>query len=123
MASASQALAAEMPELARIGDYSVGTASEQLAVADHRIGLRIWYPAARSGKSARAVYRHRRELPDQQVLEVAEQGLAMAKAIPLKGSKFPLVVMSHGYGGWAEHLSRLGENLASKGYVVAAIRH
>lgn len=123
VASASQLLAAELPELAGIGDLPVGTALEELAVADRRIGLRIWYPALRSGKSARTVYRHRREVPGQQKLEVAEQGMALTMAVPLKGRKFPLVVMSHGYGGWAEHFSRLGENLASRGYVVISIDH
>ena len=31
--------------------------------------------------------------------------------------------MSHGFGGWAGGMTYLAENLASKGYVVAAIDH
>lgn len=122
-AASSQALAAEMPELAGIGKFPIGTNFEQLAVADREIGLRIWYPASRSGKSARAIYRHRREVPGQQPLEAVEHGIAIPRAAPLKDTRFPLVVMSHGYGGWAEHLSRLGETLASRGYVVISIDH
>ncbi len=37
--------------------------------------------------------------------------------------RFPLVIVSHGYDNEAVALSWLTENLASKGYVVAAIRH
>jgi dienelactone hydrolase len=122
-AGAPPSLAAEMPEFAGIGKFPVGTNFEELAVADRRIGLRIWYPAAASGKTGRAVYRHRREVPGQRPLEVVEQGISADRAVPVKGTKFPLVVMSHGYGGWAEHLSRLGETLASRGYVVISIDH
>ena len=43
-------------------------------------------------------------------------------ATPVAGRN-PLVVVSHGYGNVTAGLSWLGENLASKGYVVAAIRH
>jgi predicted dienelactone hydrolase len=39
------------------------------------------------------------------------------------GARFPLVVLSHGYPGSRYFLSYLGSNLASKGYVVAAIDH
>jgi predicted dienelactone hydrolase len=44
-------------------------------------------------------------------------------APPLHGSRFPLVIVSHGYPGSRTFLSYLTENLASKGYVVAAIDH
>ena len=39
------------------------------------------------------------------------------------GKSFPLVVVSHGYPGSRTFLTYLTENLASKGYVVAAIDH
>ena len=42
---------------------------------------------------------------------------------PVAGERFPLVVVSHGYPGSRIFLSYLTENLASKGYVVAAIDH
>jgi predicted dienelactone hydrolase len=48
--------------------------------------------------------------------------LAVTDAAALPGP-FPLVVVSHGYGNDTAAFSWLGENLASKGYVVAAIRH
>ena len=39
------------------------------------------------------------------------------------GGPFPLVVVSHGYPGSRTFMTWLTENLASKGYVVAAIDH
>ena len=39
------------------------------------------------------------------------------------GSPYPLVILSHGYPGNRYLLSHLGENLASKGFVVASIDH
>jgi dienelactone hydrolase len=39
------------------------------------------------------------------------------------GDRFPLVIVAHGYGNVPVGMSWLTENLASKGYVVAAIRH
>jgi predicted dienelactone hydrolase len=49
-------------------------------------------------------------------------GLAVRDANP-EGGRFPLVIVSHGYGNVPIAMSWLTENLASKGYVVAAIRH
>lgn len=114
---------AEMPELSGIGQYPVGTVSEELELGDRKIGLRLWFPARPESDATRQLYRHKRTVPGQQVLEIAEQGRALAPAQALTGQRFPLIVMSHGYGGWAEHMSRLGETLASRGYVVASIDH
>jgi predicted dienelactone hydrolase len=50
-------------------------------------------------------------------------GKAMRDAPPAKGERFPLVIVSHGYPGSRTFLTYLTENLASKGYVVAAIDH
>jgi predicted dienelactone hydrolase len=49
-------------------------------------------------------------------------GIAVRDAKPA-GGRYPLVVVSHGYDNETVALSWLTENLASKGYVVAAIRH
>ena len=113
---------AEMPELAGPGSFAIGTQVHDLVVGNRTIGVRLWFPA-RAASSGRAVYRHRRALPGQQALELVETGTAALGARPVAGQRFPLILMSHGYGGWAEHLSRLGETLASRGYVVASIDH
>src|SRR4029077_342493 len=51
-------------------------------------------------------------------------GQAVRDAAPLTTeAPFPVVIISHGYPGNRYLMSHLGENLASKGYVVASIDH
>lgn len=124
----------EAPELGRRGPTPVGTSYGELALAlrarltpqglqtaPRSIGLRLWFPAAGSGK-APATYRHSMTGPDGVRNEIVERGAAFEGVAVAKG-RFPLVVLSHGFGGWSEHMSRLGEHLASRGYVVAALDH
>lgn len=114
----------EMPELSGPGTAVVGTRHVTLTAEGRSIGVRLWFPAERdAARTAAAVYRHRRALPGQQPLVIEEAGAALDGARPTGTGVFPLVLMSHGYGGWAEHMSRLGETLASRGYVVASIDH
>jgi predicted dienelactone hydrolase len=49
-------------------------------------------------------------------------GIAVRDAPP-SGTSLPLVIVSHGYSNDPAAMTWLTENLASKGYVVAAIRH
>jgi predicted dienelactone hydrolase len=49
-------------------------------------------------------------------------GIAVRDAKPA-GGDYPLVVVSHGYSNDPAAMTWLTENLASKGYVIAAIRH
>jgi predicted dienelactone hydrolase len=113
----------DAPELAQLGKHGVGTLVESVAVAgpDSRaVRVRLWYPAVGGGQAT--TYSHRLERVGAPAVAVNYPALAVASAAPAKG-RFPLVVMSHGYRGWPELMSFLGENLASKGYVVAAIDH
>ena len=131
---AAQNESAEAPELGRKGDFAVGTSVQDIQLpirvrltaagvteAPRIVGLRLWYPAANVSGAA-ATYRHSIKMPGKSAYQIVEQGAAFEKASAANG-KFPLVVISHGFGGWAEHMSRLGEHLASRGYVVAAIDH
>jgi predicted dienelactone hydrolase len=133
-AASSHAASMEAPELGRVGAYPVGTKTRDLELparikltatgpveAKRSVGLRLWYPAA-SAKGTAAIYRHSLKMSDKSTHELVEHGAAFEGTLPAKGS-FPLVIISHGFGGWSEHLSRLGEHLASRGYVVAAIGH
>ena len=61
--------------------------------------------------------------PGKPSFAVSSQGAAIADARPLTGTKFPLVLMSHGYGGWNTQFSNLAEHIASRGYVVVSIDH
>lgn len=133
-AASDNAKSQETPDLGRPGDYPVGTKSREIQLpvritlsaagvgkGARLVGLRFWYPAA-TAKGTSAIYHHSGSMADMSVYEVIEHGAALDGVAAAKG-KFPLVVISHGFAGWSEQLSRLAEHLASRGYVVAAIDH
>ncbi|MDB5676748.1 MAG: dienelactone hydrolase [Sphingomonas bacterium] len=122
----------DAPELAALGRYPVGVAdasfvqpaqadplqgSERPALVDRHLSLKIWYPAAAPGPGTR----YRSALPGENGADVAFAlpGIATPGARRAAG-RFPLVILAHGYSNTPEVLSWLGENLASKGYVVVA---
>lgn len=131
----------DAPELAHLGASGVGFRSVTFvhknqpdlenpdpksgAVALHDRSLRvdIWYPA-KIGKGQRCVI-YRGALwgePPHPPVAFTQIGLAVAMAEPT-GRNHPLVLVSHGYGNDPGVMTWLTENLASKGYVVAAIHH
>jgi len=122
----------DAPELAALGPQPVGVADvelvqpgqadplqgqEQPAVVDRHLALKIWYPAAAPGKGTT----YRSALPGENGKDVAFSvpGIASPGSRAAPG-KFPLVILAHGYSNTPAVLSWLGENLASKGYVVVA---
>jgi len=133
--------AGEAPELGRPGPYRLGTTvmpmeltgreeiTAMSAVTGHTypsprtLSIRYWYPAEAAAKGAPVRYDHDMPAPGKPPFHVTSQGVAIADARPLGGKKFPLVVMSHGYGGWNTQFSNLAEHIASHGYVVASIEH
>ena len=130
----AQSGGAEAPELGRAGKFAVGTDFQELQLpvrvrltptgvteAARTVGLRLWYPAT-DARGPATVYRHGLTTPGGSPHQIVEQGAAVENVAAAKG-RFPLVVISHGFGGWSEHMSRLGEHLASRGYIVAAIDH
>jgi predicted dienelactone hydrolase len=100
-------------------DPVTGTAPKR----DRRLVVDLWYPA-RPAKGAKAsVYSG--ELtsePPRPPTKFTVAGVAVRDA-RAEGGAYPLVIVSHGYGNVTAALTWLTENLASKGYVVAAIRH
>jgi alpha-beta hydrolase superfamily lysophospholipase len=117
------ARSSEMPELSRPGDLAVGTAFREVRVGPRTIGLRLWYPGTAGQPGTSVTYRHSLSLPGQPAVDIVQPGIAVDGRAALPDRRFPLVVLSHGYGGWADHFSGLGETLASRGYVVASIDH
>ncbi|WP_270729452.1 alpha/beta hydrolase family protein [Shimia sp. Alg240-R146] len=125
----------DAPELAAHGDHVVGvttrtfsnpdqidvlkSTADALATYTRDLTVEIWYPAA-DGTTPGGTYTA--PLRDPSV-QVTLHGQAARDADPASGETFPLVVISHGYPGNRFLLSHLGENLASKGYVVASIDH
>ncbi|GGP48381.1 hypothetical protein GCM10009347_14440 [Shewanella algicola] len=122
-----------LPELAQIGQYSVGVKTVQLVnkkqfnpssqtLEDRKLTVEVWYPTNKTPTTTpKAVYRDETRLG----LPFALQGNAIreAEVVNLTGQPFPLVVLSHGYTGYRTIMFYLAEHLASHGYVVAALDH
>jgi predicted dienelactone hydrolase len=88
----------------------------------YALGVTLYYPT-QMHDGARAVYLHSAARPQGKIYAISETGLAQTDAPVAPDRLFPLVVVSHGYGGWATHFSRVLELVASHGYIVAAIDH
>ena len=135
--------AVDAPELARAGAAPVGVMTIPVTVAgrpdllasnlltgrivraDRTLKVTLWYPAASGagvGAAAPKAYEGRVRRPGQPDAVFETHGCAYPGAAPLKTAA-PLVVFSHGYGGWATYTADLAESLSSHGYVVAAIDH
>jgi predicted dienelactone hydrolase len=131
----------DAPELARLGQYSVGVrtlsfverdqpdllamdpSSGVVPKHDRKLTVDLWYPASPSPGARRGTYSG--TLPSEPPSAPAGftvPGIAVRDARPAGGG-YPLVVVSHGYSNATAAMTWLTENLASKGYVVAAIRH
>ena len=132
--------ATELPELGRPGKYIIATQTDTLALGDRPVigatsvvtgqlesvprdlQLRLWYPSS-DNEGDTAAYEHDLSRDPDTPLPIIFKGTALQAGRAATGQKFPLVIISHGYGGWAEHMSFLGEHIASHGYVVASINH
>jgi predicted dienelactone hydrolase len=107
----------DAPALAPLGAYGVGFSALQMDGAGRRLDVSVWYPAHAGG--APVTYHSALVGPDGRPTSFSVPGIAVAGAAPAAG-RFPLVILAHGYNNTPEVLAWLGENLASKGYVVAA---
>lgn len=137
--AATQAI--DAPELAKPGSFGVGYKTmvyvqpnlPDLGLAtdgpstgasrSRQLTVDIWYPAATRPRDRKVIYRNTLwgETPKPPV-SFTHQGEAVAGARALGGGH-PLIILSHGYSNAPPLMSWLTENLASKGYVVAGIRH
>lgn len=127
------------PELASRGTYTIGVRTIQVtdrnridvlntreggpsARYDRTLTLEIWYPARLApGQQPGGEYHAVTREPS---ITATLYGTAVRDAAPLTSEgAFPLVIVSHGYPGNRFLMSHLGEHLASKGFVVAAIDH
>ncbi len=135
---------ADSPELSARGRYPVGVRTLELVhsnqidilhfdkatgkapLYDRPLKIEIWYPAIiPPGQQEQTVYPMPvpggKSLAGAPVLQIADK--ALRDAPPATGTRFPLVIVSHGYPGSRYFMTYLTANLASKGYVVAAIDH
>lgn len=134
----------DAPELSARGEYTVGVRTMQLVnqgqvdilnskdgkdvIYDRPLTVEVWYPAnLPKGTSSVVIYNEvmgTRGDSLRPLLPFLFKGRAQREAKPLVSeSKFPLIVVSHGYVGSRYLMTYLTENLASKGYVVIAIDH
>jgi predicted dienelactone hydrolase len=133
----------DAPELAARGPYGVGVRTlalvnpdqlEVLAITpqnpqpryDRPLTVELFYPGdAPEGAltTYEDVFGHSAD-PERPNLPFTFLGRAERDAKPdASGAPYPLVILSHGYPGSRLMMTYLAENLASKGYVVAAIGH
>lgn len=132
----------DAPELAARGEYKVGVRTVKFTnknqpdilnaakgvapMYDRELTVEIWYPAAlKEGEKELTSYNELMGTandPKRPTIPFTFAGRAMRDAVSTDG-KFPLVVVSHGYVGSRYLMTYLTENLASKGYIVAAIDH
>jgi predicted dienelactone hydrolase len=123
----------DAPELAAPGPYAVGARTLQLVhkdrpnvlaggTYDRPLTVEVWYPADLKGGVKGGQY------ADVQLansaLKIVLHGQAVRDAEPLASDgPYPLVILSHGFPGNRFLIAHFGENLASKGYVVASVDH
>lgn len=131
----------DAPELAQLGGFAVGVRTLSLVHAaqfdvlafdpatgvapkrDRTLTVDLWYPAdVVPGAKSEMYSGSFTAEPPAPPTRFTVPGIAVRDAKPAAG-RFPLVIVSHGYDNDTAALCWLTENLASKGYVVAAIRH
>lgn len=131
----------DAPELAHPGRFQVGVRTIALVDAaqfdvlafdpatgaapkhDRELTVDLWYPADVAAGALPETYSGSLPAePPAPPTRFTIPGIAVRDASPTAG-RFPLVIVSHGYSNAAIAMSWLTENLASKGYVVAAIHH
>jgi predicted dienelactone hydrolase len=127
------------PELASYGTFAIGVRTLEVtdknrpdilntkeggpvARYDRALTLEVWYPATLApGQKAGGDYR---AITRDPAITATLHGQAVRDAAPMTAAgPLPLVIISHGYPGNRYLMSHLGENLASKGFVVASIDH
>ena len=131
----------DAPELAHLGTDEVGVRTVHLLQhgqadvlafdaakgsapsVDRSLTVDLWYPAQPAANAPRVVYTA--QLPSEPPAaprSFSIPGIAVRDARP-SGTNLPLVIVSHGYSNDPAAMTWLTENLASKGYIVAAIHH
>jgi len=125
----------DAPELAAPGPYAIGVRTIEVvhedqpdvlaggeATYDRPLTLEVWYPADLEGGAPGGDYLDVQMANSEQKITLHGQAVRDAEPDRTEG-RYPLVILSHGYPGNRFLISHFGENLASKGYVVASIDH
>ena len=126
------------PELAVFGEFDIGVSTIEVSIQDavdvlntprggetafyeRKLTLEVWYPADLTMGQPGGTYKAITRNPE---IIAMLHGRAVRDAEPqIVQGPYPLIIISHGYPGNRYLLSHTGENLASKGYIVASIDH
>jgi predicted dienelactone hydrolase len=90
-----------------------GAAGLQLLDSDPKLAGAIWYPCAAEPQS----------VPLGSLTVQFIDSLRGVKDCPVTGTKLPLVIVSHGRGGWFGGHDDVVNALVDAGFAVAAINH
>jgi predicted dienelactone hydrolase len=129
----------DAPELASFGPHAIGVRTLQFtdfgrpdilntprggetSYYDRPLDVEIWYPAQSNSAHASGT-QYLTETRNPEITATLTGSATRDAVIHADGGPFPLVIISHGYPGNRYLLSHLGENLASKAYVVVSIDH
>ena len=127
LCAASCALSALLPMFrlpAPTGSYLVGTKILQIRTEGSQgrdVVVQLWYPAAPSQQPF-ASYRRREETTGQSSYQAVLETNSRLDA-PVASGSFPILLFSPAWGGRRTQNTYLVEDLASHGFVVAAIDH
>ena len=134
----------DAPELAVQGEHTIGVRTLELVnknqvdilnskegkdfTYNRKLTVEIWYPAQLPTTTEASVTYDEvmgtRGDSLRPLIPFTFKGRALHDAKPKTNvGKLPLIIVSHGYVGSRYLMTYLTENLASKGYVVAAIEH
>ncbi len=116
----------DVPDFARAA--TMKPVPDPLPRYDRPLTVEVWYPAALAAGQAQSTTYHDvlgsgPNDPKRPNTPFEIPGRAARDAKPDASGPYPLVIVSHGYAGSRYLMTYLCENLASKGYVVAAIDH
>ena len=129
----------DAPELAHFGEHRIGVrtlefidpnrpdvlntvSGGETVLYDRSLLVEVWYPALLAEDQQPGVDYSTTTRNPAVTATLHGRAVRDAAAMTTIGA-MPLVIISHGYPGNRYLLSHLGENLASKGYVVASIDH
>ncbi len=124
LCAASISLSALLPMFrlpAPTGPYPVGMRTMQVNAGGRDVVVTVWYPAAASHRPF-AAYRRREETTRQSSYQDVLSTNSRLEA-PVADGRFPVLLFSPAWGGRRTQNTYLTEDLASHGYVVAAMDH
>ena len=116
--------AAALPAI--LGDFEIGQHIEHLTDPerpDRALKTLVWYPVDKGDVTDESPLTYFQHDSDDFWWYPSPFFGGFRDAPVSKAGQFPVVILSHGNGGWPVHFGIMGEVLASHGYIVIAPRH